>query len=123
MAISNLPNQQVLPAISTEELPNWEFNNKKEISEQIATHLKLAFKLYAQGCPASLRIPSAMELSVFYRYSILDVLDALFELKNQHYEYVMYGLDAEIILHDPLCRIKNRHEPVLWKHRYTKHMS
>lgn len=106
MAVSHLPDKPNLPGIAYTEMPAFNANKKTEMAVQIANHLKTMLKVSGTGCPASLRVPSALELSGFYHCSILEVLDGLFELKKQHYEYVMNGLDAEIILHDPLCRKK-----------------
>jgi hypothetical protein len=107
MAISHLPDTPDIATLTVAELPEITFNDKQDVARQIADHLIKILKEKGCGCPTSLRIPSSLMLGQFYKQSILDVLDGLFELKQQHYEYVMNGLDAEIILHDPLCRTKS----------------
>lgn len=112
MSISYLPDHHEMTAITTVQLPPMHFSDKRSVALQIAAHLRKALHKYGQGCPTSLRIPSAMELAGFYHHSILDVLDGLFELKNQHYAYTMNGLDAEIILQGPFCHPKGRRKSV-----------
>lgn len=114
MSISQLPSKHDILTINISDFPPFVFSEKSDIALQIAAHLRRVLRNHGRGCPASLRIPSAITLSGFYQRSILDVLDGLIELKNQHYEYVMNGLDSEIILHDPLCRSKNNKSTLTW---------
>lgn len=96
--------------------PAWKLNEKANVSLQIAAHLKKTLDMFGTGSPIVLKLPSAMELSYFYHRSILDVLDGLFALKAQHYDYIMNGLDDVIILEDPLARKKsNQIFPAAWQ--------
>jgi hypothetical protein len=72
--------------------------------QQISAHLRQQLERCGTGNPPTIGLPSAMELSYFYERNVLDVLDALFELKKQQYEYSINGLDAEILLWDPTSR-------------------
>jgi hypothetical protein len=114
MAISRLPDNHEIAHVDTSMLAPCKFSEKSDIALQIAAHLRRTLEAYGNGNPPSLRLPSAMVLAGFYRRSILDVLDGLFELKHQHYEYVMNGLDGEIILHDPLARRKTARKGPGW---------
>jgi len=80
--------------------------------QQISAHLRQQLERYGAGNIPTIELPSAMELSYFYERNVLDVLDALFELKKQQYEYSMNGLDAEILLWDPINRRRREvHNP------------
>lgn len=75
-------------------------SNIKKIARWIKKNYQERIK--DQGHP--LNMPSVMELAGLHHWSILDVLEALFELKRQHYDYKIDGLDGDIMLWDPLCR-------------------
>lgn len=114
MAVSRLPDKLDIPSLDLAELPRWKFNDREDVSQQIATHLRKALEELGAGNPPSLRTPSVMHLADFCNRSILDVLDALYALKLQHYEYVMNGLDADVILHDPLARKRGSRRTPGW---------
>lgn len=65
---------------------------------QIAAHLKQQLHTQGIGKPQTLILPCALALAAFYERGVLDVLDALFELKKQGCQYRIYGLDGEIQL-------------------------
>lgn len=104
MAVFHLPDKKEAFRVERHEFPPFKPDDKTPVAEQIAEHLMQMLAIYGHGNPPSLRIPSALELSGFYRRDILDVLDGLFILKEHHYEYAMNGLDADIVLLDPWCR-------------------
>jgi len=94
------------------QLPPFQAKPELAVSLQIARHLKQALKKFGKEANVTLKIPSAILLADFYHCTPLDVLDALFNLKNQLYEYTMPGLDGEITLYGPVngCNI-NRQIP------------
>jgi hypothetical protein len=81
-------------------------DTRLDIATQIANHLKsmLQCPTHQNACLAQL--PSVMELAGFYRCSPLDVLDGLYSLKNQRYEYVMNGLDSDVLLYGSILAYK-----------------
>jgi hypothetical protein len=83
--------------------------DKEESALQIACHIRQLLETYGTGHPVTLKIPSCMALAEFYNRSPLDVLDALFCLKEQQFTYRMNGLDGEITLYDPIGR-RNNHD-------------
>ena len=111
MAVPYIPDHPEITYLDIYTLPPCKFSEKADSALEIATHLRRVLETYGNGEPLSLRLPSTMALSGFYHRSILDVLDGLFELKRQHYDYMMNGLDAESILHDPLARKKGGKRP------------
>jgi hypothetical protein len=120
MAISRLPDNQDITGIKLQALPPFKFSQKSEVALQIASHMRRTLELFGTGNPPSLKIPSAMDLAFFYRCSVLDVLDGLFALKTQRYDYSMNGLDSEIILKDPISRRKQTASlRTIWSSRLT----
>lgn len=84
--------------LTLSKFPPFKRNRKQDIACQIAQHLALLLK---NDCPHStveLRIPATTALSQFYNCTVLDVLDGLYAFKQKNHEYVMSGLDSEIIL-------------------------
>lgn len=116
MAVSHLPDDPEIQSLDVAELLPCKLKDDLDSARQIAHHLEQLLDGLGAGKPPSIRIPSALVLSGFYHRSILDVLDGLHELKKHCYEYVMKGLDADIILHDPMCRRgrKARQESAGW---------
>lgn len=107
MAARFQPTPQDMPRTQIEALPAFKLKDCMNIASQIASHLKRILQHQASDM-ACLNLPSAMELAEFYHCSALDVLDGLYHLKNQSYEYAMNGLDSEIILYGPIAG----HKPV-----------
>jgi len=108
MAVSNLPDNTEIMALSITEIPPCKLRSDLNTAQQVACHLRRVLEIYGEGMPPSLKIPSTIELARFFNRSILEILDGLFEMKKQHFEYVMLGLDGEIILHDPLGLTRRR---------------
>jgi hypothetical protein len=106
MVVKHLPEHQEIVSVDIASFLPCKFNDKYETSRQIAAHLRHMLETFGSGEQLSLKTPSAMTLSGFYNRSILDVLDALFALKKQHYEYIIQGLDGEIILYAPVVKKK-----------------
>jgi hypothetical protein len=104
MAIYKLPDAEEKTSIPTYELPICGLHENHDTVLQIALHLRNVLALNGTGCPLKIQLPPALELSGFYRKTVMEVLDALFELKREGYDYHMYGLDGEITLIDPLSR-------------------
>lgn len=104
MALSRPQSSEEHTSLDLNALPACKLNIKADVPLQIAAHLRKTMDMYGTGSPVVLRVPSAMELSFFYHRSILDVLDGLFALKAQHYEYMLKGLDDVITLENPLAR-------------------
>ena len=84
------------------QLPPFQAKPEMAMSLQIARHLKQTLKKLGKEANITLKLPSAILLADFYHCTPLDVLDALFTLKNQLYEYTMPGLDGEITLYGPV---------------------
>jgi hypothetical protein len=61
-----------------------------------------------------------MELAEFYHCSALDVLDGLYNLKNQRYEYAMNGLDSDVILYGPLVGLKPTKALPVWLYPWER---
>lgn len=94
------------------ELPPFQAKADQAISTQIAKHLKQTLNNLEKGVNVSLKLPSAIVLADFYHCTPLDVLDGLFTLKNQLYEYAMPGLDGELTLSGPVANCHmGRHIP------------
>ncbi len=112
MALSRLPDQPDIAYVTLGALNPCRLKEDLPCAVQIAEHLIGLLETYGVGEPPSLKIPSPMALAGFYRRGVLDVLDALYEMKLRRYEYVTGGLDHEVILHDPLNR--KAHPHVSW---------
>lgn len=111
MAISKLPNNTASYPMDLANVPPCRLTDDRSGATQIAEHMITMLETYGSGEPRSLKIPSPVMLAGFYNRSVLDVLDALYELKMMHYEYITGGLDYEVILKDPLNRhIGNVHK-------------
>lgn len=115
MAVSHLHEPHELTQIDIKALLPYQFNGKVELAPQIATHLQRTLEHCPNDHYPSVQLPSTMVLADFYQCSILDVLDGLFELKRHHYEYMLNGLDGEILLHDPMARKKNCKGMAAWR--------
>lgn len=102
MSVYYLPDEYPANIIELDNFPVYRFKANQEVALQIAEHLKLLLESYGAGKPTSVCVPSTVILSDFYQSTVLDVLDALFKLQEQHYDYMMHGLDAEIVLYDKL---------------------
>lgn len=110
MALSKLPDQtRAIAALDLSGLLRIRLKDDQPSAMQIADHLAAQLAAHGTGEPPSLRIPSPMALAGFYRRSVLDVLDGLYELKQRRYDYVSGGLDQEVILHDPVNRRAHPH--------------
>ena len=85
--------------IRMEQFPPFKKHPDQDIASQIAKHLTLVLRTFKKEASPVFEVPSAITLASFYQCTILDVLDGLYALrKNQAYEYIMNGLDAEIHL-------------------------
>lgn len=112
MTASFVFNHQESVINNVRELPPFQAKEEQAISLQIAKHLKLTLNKLGKGANISLKLPSAIDLADFYHCTPLDVLDGLFNLKNQLYEYSMPGLDGEITLSGPVANCNmGRHIP------------
>ncbi len=76
-------------------------DDRLDSAQQIAAHLKQRLLAEGVGTPQTLVLPCPLELAALYDRGVLDVLDALFELKRQGCQYRVYGLDGDIQLWAP----------------------
>ncbi|WP_303673747.1 hypothetical protein [Vampirovibrio chlorellavorus] len=80
---------------------NWQpvlLDDRIDSAPQITAHLKQQLLAEGTGTPRTLVLPCALTLAAVYDRGVLDVLDALFELKKQGCQYRVYGLDGDIQL-------------------------
>jgi hypothetical protein len=96
--------QEKIICIDVEEAQPEDLKQHIRNMKKIARWLKKNYQEQITDQAHPLLMPSMMELAGLHHWNILDVLEALFELKRQHYDYKMDGLDGEILLWDPLCR-------------------
>lgn len=84
-----------------EPLATWQpvtLDERFDSAQQIAAHLKQQLLAQGTGTPLTLVLPCPLTLAALYDRGVLDVLDALFELKKQGCQYRVYGLDGDIQL-------------------------
>jgi hypothetical protein len=96
--------QEKIICIDVQEEPSESANQHRHNTQRIMQWFRKKYRDEVKDQAHPLLLPSVMELAGQYHWNILDVLEALFELKKQHYDYRMDGLDGEILLWDPLCR-------------------
>lgn len=104
--------QKQTPAIISVDKESFlpcQVNDKIECSLQIAEYLKKILALYVTAKPHEVHLPSVMFLAGFFHRPLIDVLEGLWELKKQHYDYVMTGLDTDIVLYEPFAH--HEHDP------------
>ena len=85
-------------------LANWHpvhLDERFDSAQQIAAHLKQQLLAQGTGTPLTLALPCPLTLAGVYDRGVLDVLDALFELRKQGCQYRVYGLDGDIQLWAP----------------------
>ncbi len=86
-----------------DDLPAFEFDTNQSYATQYANYFK---NLLLNPSSSHIIIPTATELSIFFNCCELDILDALYEIKEQGYEYDMYGISSLITIKDKL-RVPN----------------
>ncbi len=88
------------------QLPSFRPRKHETRTIQIRDYLAHLVERAQQGHhkAAYLQIPSILELTVFFGCCEMDVFDALFEMKKDHYRYELLGIDAPVKLWDPLNR-------------------
>jgi len=106
MSVSQLTNVQKPACLDIEQVPAVTFHSFNS-SHQIAMHMKTMLEQYGTGSPSSLKLPSVFDLSAFYDRKLSVVLEGLFELRSEQYDYIMHSMDEEFILFDPLERKKD----------------
>lgn len=99
----------ILKTLMLVDLPHFSFRGvTASNASQIACYLRmLVAKHQLSESPdrlVHLRIPSVLDLAGLFRCSELDILDALYELKEESYQYSLMGLDGLITLLDPHMR-------------------
>ncbi len=85
-------------------LETWQvvhLDERFDSAQQIAAHLKQQLLAQGTGTPLTLVLPCPLTLAGIYDRGVLDVLDALFELRKQGCQYRVYGLDGDIQLWAP----------------------
>jgi len=87
--------------LTIEDMPELKFSDQKAIHSQIEAHLKTIINKHIYKGHEFIRIPSVWILSLFYQQSILDVLDAVYDLKREHYLCELTGLDSPMLVHKP----------------------
>ncbi len=73
-------------------------DKRLDSAQQIAAHLKQQLLTRGVGTPLTLVLPCPLTLAGIYDRGVMEVLDALFELKKQGCQYRVYGLDGDIQL-------------------------
>ena len=103
MSVTQLVNPQNLSCLDIEQVPIETFQNFNS-PHHIAMHMKSMLEQYGSSSPKSLKLPSIFDLSAFYNRKLSVILEALFELQTEQYDYIMHSMDEEFILFDPLDR-------------------
>lgn len=73
-------------------------DKRLDSAQQIAAHLKQQLLTRGTGTPLTLVLPCPLTLAGIYDRGVMEVLDALFELKKQGCQYRVFGLDGDIQL-------------------------
>lgn len=87
------------PVIWTDQLPPFKGNPHQSRVVQFSAYFK---KLMTDNGSSTLMLPSVLQLAQFFNCCELDILDTLYELKQQGYQYDMPDFNGLITLRDTL---------------------
>jgi hypothetical protein len=102
MSTTLIPHCRETVELQLEYLPLLKLQAVHPIVPQVAQYFRQLLEKHP--IRTYLKLPSIMELSGLFHCGEMDIYDALYQLKQEFYNYEMHGVDGPILLQDPLIR-------------------